>query len=120
MQLLVDEQKDLMNGLLFSSINMASMTSRENHRGLNNSGGVTAFCVPRCYLFPRTLSTSAVCSPFTITINMVAEYEYRTQGEHSVQCSGEQITRRIRNAVTAEHKNNCTKGKVSRTQTRAP
>ena len=25
--------------------------------------GVTAFCVPPCYLFPRTLGTSAVCSP---------------------------------------------------------
>ena len=25
---------------------------------------VTAFCVPPCYPFPRTLTTSAVCSPF--------------------------------------------------------
>ena len=66
-----------MNDLLFSSTNMAAMTSCENHRELNNSGGVTAFCVPPCYLFPQTLSTSAVCSPFAITINMVAEYEYR-------------------------------------------
>ena len=25
---------------------------------------LTAFCVPPCYLFPGTLRTSAVCSPF--------------------------------------------------------
>ena len=29
---------------------------------------VTAFCFPPCYLFPRTLGTSAVCLPFAITI----------------------------------------------------
>ena len=28
-----------------------------------NSGGVTAFCVLPCYLFPWTLGTSVVCSP---------------------------------------------------------
>ena len=37
------------------------------------SSGVTAFCVPPCYLFPRTLSTSAVCFPVAIMINMIAE-----------------------------------------------
>lgn len=33
------------------------------HVSVDIKSGVTAFCVPSCYLFPRTLGSSALCSP---------------------------------------------------------
>lgn len=59
----------------------APNTNTDQHQ--TKPGAVKAFCVPPCYLLPRTLSTSVVCSPFSITINMIAEYEYRNYPKHA-------------------------------------
>ena len=52
---------------LFMNIFRSSRTKKRNEFGCSkissSMSAVTAFCVPPCYLFPRTLGTSAVCSP---------------------------------------------------------
>ena len=54
-----------------------ALASHQRDPGSIDGSGVTAFCVPPCNLFLQTLITGAVCYPFAITINMIAEYEYR-------------------------------------------
>ena len=59
---------------------MVSLTKREDPE---NESECLCMAVSRRFVFPRTLSTNAVCSPFAITINMIAEYEYRKYPKHA-------------------------------------